>query len=73
MKQVHSLPISDASLNAIQGYEDSDDVKSKIVIIETDFGPEYKTKLHSILNEHSPSLKPLLEFSSTNTGFRYAH
>jgi hypothetical protein len=29
LKQVHSSPISDVSLNAIQGNEDSDDVKSK--------------------------------------------
>jgi hypothetical protein len=40
-------------------YEDSDDVKSKIFIIETDFGADYTTKLHSILSEQSSSLKPL--------------
>ena len=33
LKQVHSSPISDASLNAVQGYEDSGDIKSKIAII----------------------------------------
>ena len=60
LKQVHSSPISDASLNVIQGYEDSDDFKSKIVIIETDFGANYTTKLHSILNEYSLALKSLL-------------
>jgi hypothetical protein len=56
LKQVHSLPISDASLIAIQGYEDSEDVKTKIVIIETDLGADYTTMLHSILNEHSSAL-----------------
>jgi hypothetical protein len=60
LKQVHSSPISDASLNAIQGYEDSEDVKTKIAIIKTDFGADYSTKLHSILNEHSSALKRLL-------------
>jgi hypothetical protein len=60
-KQVHFSPISDASLNAIQGYDDSEDVKSKIAIIETDFGADdYTTKLHSILNKHSSAIKPLL-------------
>ena len=58
-KQVHSSPISDASLNVIQGYEDSDDVKSKIAIIETDFGADYTKNLHSIFNEHISSLKLL--------------
>ena len=29
LRQVHSSPISDASLNAIQGYEDSEDVKKQ--------------------------------------------
>ena len=60
LKQVHFTPISNASLNAIQEYEDSDDVKSKIAIIETGFGADYTTKLHSILNEHSSALKPSL-------------
>ena len=60
LKQVHSSLISDASLNAIQGYEDSEDVQTKIAMIETDFGADYTTKLHSILNEHSSTLKPLL-------------
>jgi len=61
LKQVHSSPIIlDASLNAIQGYENNDDIKSKLVIIKTDFGSDYTTKLHSILSEHSSALKPLL-------------
>ncbi len=57
MKQVS--PVSHTSLNAIQGYEDSDDVQSKIAAIETDFGADYTQKLHSVLNEHSVALKPL--------------
>jgi hypothetical protein len=60
LKQVHSSPISNASMNAIQGYEDSDDVQTKIAIIETDFGADYTTELRSILNKHSSALKPLL-------------
>jgi len=49
-------------------------LNKKIVIIETDFGADYTTKLHSILNEHSSALKPLvgLRTSGTKTGFRYA-
>ena len=47
-------------MNAIQGYEDSDDVQTKIAIIETDFGADYTTELRSILNKHSSALKPLL-------------
>jgi hypothetical protein len=60
LKQVHSLPISNTSLNDIQGYEDFDDIQSKIAAIETDFGADYTQKLHSVLNEHSVALKPLL-------------
>jgi hypothetical protein len=60
LKQVHSSPISEAFLNAIQDYEDSNDVNSKIAIIETDFGADYTTKLLSILNDHRSALKPLL-------------
>ena len=60
MKQVHSSIISDASLNVIQGYEDYEDVRSKIAIAETDFGADYTTELHSILNVHSSALKRLL-------------
>ena len=47
-------------MNAIQGYEDSKDVQTKIAMIETDFGEGYTTILHSILNEHSSALKPFL-------------
>ena len=60
LKQVHTSPISDESLNAIQGYEDSEDISSKIASIETDFGVDYTKKLHSVLHEHSSALKPLL-------------
>ena len=51
----------DESLNALQGYEDSEDVLSKISSMNTDFGTEYN-KLHDVLTEHSSALKPLLGF-----------
>ena len=60
LKQVHSSPISDSSLNAIQGYEDSENINSKIASIKTDFGADHTKKLHSILHEHSSALQPLL-------------
>jgi hypothetical protein len=59
LKQVHTSPISDSSLNAIQGYEDSEDIDSKIASIKTDFGVDHTTTLHSILHEHSSALHPL--------------
>ncbi len=59
LKQVHSSPISDTSLNAIQGYEYFDDAQSKIAAIETKFGADYTQKLHSVLTEHSAALKQL--------------
>ena len=40
LKQVSTMSNDDESLNAIQGYEDSEDVFSKISIIKTDFGTE---------------------------------
>jgi hypothetical protein len=52
---------TDESLNAIQGYEDLDDVRFKISSIKTDFGTEYTKKLHDVLTEHSSALEPLLE------------
>jgi hypothetical protein len=60
LKQVHSSPILDASLNAFQGYEDSNVVKSKVATSETDFGTDSTSKLHSILNEYRSALKALL-------------
>jgi hypothetical protein len=60
LKQVHAATTSDSSLNAIQGYEDSEDMSAKIADIKTDFGPDYTSKLHAILTEHSSALKPLL-------------
>jgi hypothetical protein len=59
LKQVHSSPILNSSLNAIQGYEDSEDIDSKIVSIKTVFGADYK-KIHSVLHEHISALQPLL-------------
>ena len=56
LKQVHSSTICDDYLNAIQGYEDFDDIASKISSITTDFGTEYTNKLHLVLNEHSSAL-----------------
>ena len=44
LKQVHSSPISDSSLNAIQGYEDSEDIDSNLASIRTDFGADYTKK-----------------------------
>jgi hypothetical protein len=60
LKQIHSSTTSVSSLNAIQGYEDSEDVATKISAIETDFGQDITSKLHTILTEHSSALKPLL-------------
>ena len=60
LKQVSTMSNDDESLNAIQGYEDSEDVLSKISSINTDFGTEYTQKLHDVLTEHSSALKPLL-------------
>jgi hypothetical protein len=60
LKQIHSSTTSVSSLNAIQGYEDSEDVAAKISAIETDFGQDITSKLHTILTEHSSALKPLL-------------
>ena len=40
-----------------------------IAIIQTDFGADYTTKLHSILNEHSSALKPLLGLSVQRLDF----
>ena len=69
LKQVHSTPISDSSLNAIQGYVDSEDIDSKIASIKTDFGEDYTNKLHSVLHEHSSALQPLLELSVQRPDF----
>ena len=41
LNQVSTMPHNDESLNVIQGNEDSEDVLSKISIIETDFGKQY--------------------------------
>jgi hypothetical protein len=60
LKQVHTSTTTIASLNAIQGYEDSEDIAAKISIIKTDFGTDYTNKLHAILTDHSSALKPLL-------------
>ena len=60
LKQVHTSSSTISSLNAIQGYEDSEDVASKISLIKTDFGTDYTNQLHSILKDHSSALKPLL-------------
>jgi hypothetical protein len=60
LKQVHTSTTTIASLNAIQGYADSEDVASKISIIKTDFGTYYTNKLYTILTDHSSALKPLL-------------
>ena len=60
LKQIHTSTTSVSSLNAIQGYEDSEDVTAKISAIKTDFGPDYTSKLHKVLTEHSAALKPLL-------------
>jgi hypothetical protein len=61
LKHVHSATTSASSLNAIQGYEDLEDVSAKISDLKTDFGVDYTSKLHDILTEHSSALKPLLE------------
>ena len=50
----------DEYLNAIQGYEVSEAVLSKISIINSDFGTDYTKKLHDVLTQHSSALKPLL-------------
>ena len=50
----------DDFLNAIQEYEDSEDVLAKISSISTDFGTEYTKQLHDVLTEHSSALKPFL-------------
>ncbi len=60
LKQVHTSKTAISSLNAIQGYEDSEDVAAKISIIKTDFGTDYTNKLHTILNDYSSVLKSLL-------------
>jgi hypothetical protein len=60
LKQVHTSSSTISSLNAIQGYEDSEDVASKISLIKTDFGTDYTNQLHTILKDHSSALKPLL-------------
>ena len=73
LKQVHSSPISDSSLNAIQGYEDSEDIDSNIASIKTDFGVDHTTKLHSILHEHNSALQTIVGASGTTTRFRHAH
>ena len=60
LKQVHTSTTTISSLNTFRGYEDSEDVASKISIIKTDFGTDYTNKLHMVLTEHSSALKPLL-------------
>jgi hypothetical protein len=60
LKQVHTSTTTISSLNAIQGYKDSEDVAAKISTIKTDFGTYYTKQLHAILTDHSSALKPLL-------------
>ena len=60
MKRVHTSTTTISSLNAIQGYEGSEDVAAKISTIKTDFGTDYTNQLHTILTDHSSALKTLL-------------
>ena len=60
LKQVHTSTTLISPLNAIQGYEDSEDVAAKISTVKTDFGTNYPNQLHTILTDHRTALKPFL-------------
>jgi hypothetical protein len=69
LKQVSTMPNIDESLNAIQGYEDFEDVIYKIYIIEIDFGTQYAKKSDDVLTQHSSALKPLLRLPVQRSDF----